>query len=121
MSYNIDTFKVKELELFIVPVESLYKHKDEDWHLSRVNNDDGTVTFSDGATEIHGNIQDDFLFVSGIECSGEGSGSVMNRVIEPAFKDSTGRLVASCVWEGGDCVNRLIVDKGEVTWEDIEI
>lgn len=106
MSYNIDTFKVKELDELIIPVESLYKHERKDWHLSRVNNDDGTVMFTDFETEIHGNIQDEFLFVSGIECSGEGSGTMMNRILEPAFKESTGRLVASCVWEGGDCGSR---------------
>jgi len=45
----------------------------------------------------------------------------MNEVLEPAFKDNTGKFIASCVWEGGDSINKLIVNGGAVSWEDIEI
>lgn len=121
MSYNIDTFKVKELDCFIIPVASLYKCERSDWHQDRINNDDGSVTFTNCETKIHGTIQGDFLFVDKIDCHGEGSGTVMNLILEPAFADSTGRLVASCVWEGGDSINQLVVDKGEVRWKDIDI
>ena len=121
MSYNIDTFKVRELDGLIIPVASLYKCNRSDWHPDREDNDDGTVTFINCETEIHGTIQGDFLFVEKIDCHGEGSGTVMDWMLEPAFKDSTGRLVASCVWERGDSINQLVVDKGEVHWNDIDI
>ena len=51
----------------------------------------------------------------------DGSGTTMNWILEPAFKDSTGRFVATCIWEGGDSVNRLIVDKGSVIWKEIDL
>lgn len=121
MSYNIDTFKVKELDNLIIPIASLYKCEREDWHPERTNNDDGTVTFTNCETEIHGTIQGDYLFVDKIDFSGEGSGTAMSWMLEPALKDSTGRLVVSCVWEGGDSINQLVVDKGEVNWNDIDI
>ena len=121
MSYNIDTFKVKEILDLIIPVASLYKCEREDWHPDRMNNDDGTVTFTNMETEIHGAIKGGSLFVDKIDCRGEGSGTVMNWMLGPAFKDSTGRLVASCVWEGGDSINQLIVDDGNVEWKGIDI
>jgi len=45
----------------------------------------------------------------------------MNEILEPAFKDSKGLFVASLVWEGGDSINRLTVEDGNILWEDIEI
>jgi len=45
----------------------------------------------------------------------------MEWILEPALKDNTGRLEAVCVWEGGDTINKLIVDNGEVKWENIEL
>lgn len=121
MSYNIDTFRVKKLENFRIPIASLYKHERVDWYPERVNNDDGTVTFCDLETELRGIIDGDFFVCTSINCSGEGSGTVMNWILEPAFEESTGELVASCVWEGGDSINRLTVKDGSVSWEDIEI
>ncbi len=56
MSYNIDTFKLKELNDIKFPVDALYKNPREDWHPDRVNNDDGTVTFTNMETELTGNI-----------------------------------------------------------------
>lgn len=121
MSYNIDTFKVKELTDLEIPVASLYKHEREDWHPHKTNNDDGSVTFSNCETILHGKIVADMFFVDKIDCSGEGSGTAMNWMLEPALEDSTGKLVVSCVWEGGDSINQLIVDDGVVEWHDIDI
>jgi hypothetical protein len=52
---------------------------------------------------------------------GEGSGTAMNWIIEPALTESTGELTASCIWEGGDSINQLILKNGVVSWRDIEI
>ena len=122
MSYNIDTFKVKKLENLKMPVKSLFKYERKDWHPKRENNDDGTVTFAVAeASSITGKIENDILIVSEMECYGECSGIAMNAIFEPAFKDSKGELIASCVWEGGDSINQLIVKDGNVSWKDIDI
>jgi hypothetical protein len=121
MSYNIDTFNLKKLENFSFPVASLYKNERKDWHPDRINNDDGTVTFTNLETRISGKIENDTFYMDKIYCSAEGSGTVMNDMLEPAFRDSKGILIASCVWGGGDSINRLEVNDGEVLWINIEI
>jgi hypothetical protein len=122
MSYNCDTWKVKKLKDFKIPVASLFKHSRNDWHPEIIHDADGGVTFEIMSNVcIGGFIKDNWLTVSFIDCSGEGSGIGMNMILEPAFEDSTGELIASCVWEGGDSINRIIVKDGEVSWEDIEI
>ena len=122
MSYNCNTFKTKKIENLKIPVASLYKSKRSDWHLDRINNDDGSVTFSSmEEITLSGVIKNGVFICKSINCSGEGSGFIMNEILEPAYKDSEGELVASCVWEGGDSINRLIVKDGNVKWENVEI
>lgn len=121
MSYNIDTFKVKKLENLIIPVSALYKHERSDWHPNKEIHQDMSVTFTNMESEITGVIIDDDLHVSSINCEGEGSGCVVNYMLEPALNDSSGILIASCVWEGGDSINQLIVKDGVVEWVDIDI
>lgn len=122
MSYNVDTWKTKELTDLRIPIASLFKHERKDWHLTRVNHNDGSVTFSDlGCINIHGTLDGDVVVVSSIEASGEGSGRSLAWIIEPAMKHSTGKLIASRVWEGGDYIDRLIVVDGDVTSEEIEL
>lgn len=122
MSYNITLFKVKELDNFVIPVASLYKNSSTRYHPEKKNNNDRTTTFSLWETEIQGTICDDlFLLVKKIDCFGDVSGSIMEEVLIPAFYDSTGTLIASCIWEGGDSVNKLTVNNGKVHWEDIDI
>lgn len=120
MSYNIDTFKVKKLENLIIPFDSFFKCR-EDWHPERTNNDDGSVTLDSMESEIKGMLKDGLFEVTEIRCTGEGSGTTMNDIIEPALKDGKGTLIVSCVWEGGDCINKLTAIDGKVSWEDIEI
>jgi hypothetical protein len=121
MSHNIDTFKLKKLENFSFPIKSLYKSERQDWHPRRIDNDDGAVTFASMGTELSGTVEDDTFHMAEISCYGEGSGTVMREMLEPAFADSKGTLIASCVWEGGDNIDRLEVVGGEVKWIDIEI
>ncbi len=61
------------------------------------------------------------IYVTEIQCYGEGSGSTYRDVLLPALKEGKGTLIVSCVWEGGDSLSRLIVRDGVVTEEDIEI
>ena len=121
MSYNIDTFKVKRLDDLSFPVDALYLNQRKDWHPERVDGEDGSTTFTNMETEIHGHVKDGRFFIDSIECYGEGSGTVMNDMLELALAESTGHLVASCIWEGGDSINRLEVHDGEISWTEIEI
>lgn len=121
MSYNIDTFKLKRLDGLSFPVSALYKSPRKDWHPEREDTDDGVTVFTNMETVLRGTVENDIYHVTDISCYGEGSGTIMNEILEPAFIESTGHLVASCVWEGGDCINRLEVHDGTVSWVDIEI
>ena len=124
MAYNIDNWKTKELVDLRIPVASLFKHERKDWHPSKKVHDDLTVEFVMGeCSYIRGNLNaaGDWLAVIDIKCCGEGSGTVMNWIFVPALKDSTGRVVAACVWEGGDSIKRLTVQDGSIAWEDVEI
>jgi len=122
MSYNCDLFKVKKLENLRIPVASLFKHPRKDWHPNKEVNEDDTVTFRImDMVEVTGIIENDILIVEEICCYGNGSGSAMEYVFEPAFEDSIGELIVSCVWEGGDSINQLIVKDGKVEWKDIDI
>ena len=126
MSYQIDTWKLKKLENFKVPYKSFFKHERVDWHPDVTINDDGTFTFTSLDSEWNGEIwthvdKEPVLEITSIDCSGEGSATIMDWTLEPAFKDSQGTLIASCVWEGGDTINQLTVIDGKVEWEDIEI
>ncbi len=122
MSYNVDTWKTKELVGLKIPVASLFQHERSDWHPSRENHEGGSVTFSiaDGC-HINGTVEGEMLLVTSIEAYGEGSGTALSWIIEPALLDSKGKLIASRVWEGGDYIDRLTVVDGKVTSESIEI
>lgn len=120
MSINITKFKVKELENFIIPVHALYLPEGKNFHPDRINNDDGSVTYDMGESHIKGHLIEDFLMVEDVEIIGEGSGSTLHYLLIPAFKYSTGRFVALCIWEEGT-VEYLIVDKGEVGQNEVEL
>jgi hypothetical protein len=124
MSYNIDTFKVKQLEDLTIPVPSLYAHPRKDLHptkmFSEQNADWVRFQFMEHCF-IEGSVIDGTIHVKSIDWCGEGSGNDMHDILEPALKNSTGVLIASCVWEGGDSLDQLRVDNGKVEWVDIEI
>lgn len=118
MSYNIDTFKVKKLENLKIDVKNIsgrYVEHKTDFETGI------TEFFENESLYIAGKVEDRILSVSSVECYGEGSGSFMQEVLEDAFDGSTGTLIASCVWEGGDSINQLRVENGKVEWVDIEI
>ncbi len=121
MSYNIDTWKLKKLDNLTVPLESFFKSGRKDWHPEKEYDENGVLTlvFMDG--KIVGKVEKGIFRVRDIKIQGEGSGTTMNWIVEPALKDSTGELIASCVWEGGDSINQIIVKNGKVEWRDIEI
>jgi len=123
MPYNIDMFKVKKLEGLKIPEASLFKHVRKDWHPEKELLDvDGSVEYrmceSLGITGI---LKNGIIEVVDIGISGEGSGTTMSWIIEPALKDSEGELIVSCIWEGGDTVNQLRFKDGAIEWVDLEI
>lgn len=126
MSYNVDNWKTKELVDLVIPVLSLFQHERRDWHPRKERHDDGSFSFivMEGCY-INGTIDlvdhCEMLRVTHIQASGEGSGTALHWIIEPALADSRGKLVASRVWEGGDSIDRLTVIDGVVSSEPIEI
>ena len=121
MSYNIDTWKLKKLENFSIPLASFFKHDRIDWYPKSEYDENGILTLTLIESIIKGKVENGIFHVEDIKICGEGSGTGMNWIIEPALKDSTGELIASCIWEGGDSINQLIVKNGVIEWHDIEI
>jgi hypothetical protein len=124
MSYNIDTFKVKQLKDLIIPVPSLYTHPRKDHHPTKMLSEDNDSWMRFQCMEscfLEGPVIDNAIHVKAINWRGEGSGNDMTEILAPALESSAGVLVASCVWEGGDSINQLRVENGKVEWVDIEI
>lgn len=122
MSYNIDTFKIKKLENLEIPLSAFFEHERSDWHPEKEFDENGKLTLNCGCEqEINGYVDNNILKVESMDMYGEGSGTFVNWILEPALKKSKGVLEASCVWEGGDSINKLIVHDGILKWEDIDI
>lgn len=124
MSYNISSWKTKKLENLIIPITSLYNHQRKDWHpsqpkITNVEINQITIDCCDGY--IIGILKDGNIHVKRIQIVGEGSGTIMINIIEPALKQSTGELEAVLIWEKGDSVSKLHVINGELTETDIEL
>jgi hypothetical protein len=122
MSYNIDKWKTKRLDNLTIPLDAFFKHPRTDWHPKQCWH--GTEDFkleSGGGQEIKGTLKDGHLTVTEIDMTGEGSGTFYNWILQPALEASKGTLEAVLVWEGGDSINRLIVEDGVVKSEDIDL
>ena len=121
MSYNCTTWRTKELVDLRIPFKALYVSDVEGWRPNRVDGPGDTVTLDWCDSIIEGQLVDGILAVTSLRIAGEGSGACTTYVLIPAFKQSTGRLVAARVWEGGDSIDRLTVDNGHVSVENIEL
>lgn len=125
MSYNIDTWKTKELKDLVIPVKSLYPEGFKNWHPENpeINIITKKISITGGAEgfEIIGEINEGMLYVEKITNHGEGSGHFQHYVLIPALRQSKGILTASCVWEGGDSITRLTAANGVVNDESIDI
>lgn len=121
MSYNVDSWKTKKLKNLRIPLTSFVKHPRKDWHPEKILNEDGTVTIECMESTIIGTVTDDVLTVKELHINGEGSGTFLNWIFEPALADSTGELVAVRIWEGGDSIDRLTVKDGAVSSEAVEL
>jgi len=121
MSYNISAWIVEELVDLVIPIESFFTNPRTDWHPEIKLDVNQIAEFCISDCRVIGKIVDKNLHVIKIEWRGECSGTGLNWILEPALKTSTGTLIASCVWEGGDCINQLQCRNGDVKWVDIEI
>lgn len=124
MSYNIDTWKTKRLENLIIPIDAFFKHERSDWHPEQHVEDvaTGKTILECGCEqEIHGFLVDGKFTITEFDMTGEGSGTFMEWILEPALKESTGHLEAVLVWEGGDSVERLVVNDGTVAKTAIDL
>lgn len=126
MSYNIDKWKTKKLENLVIPYSAFFKHARTDWHPKEpevVNADTGEVRLGCGCgQEILGFLKDGKFIVTKFETmSGEGSGTFYGWILRPALEESTGRLEAVLVWEGGDSIQRLQVNDGKIAESEIEL
>ena len=69
---------------------------------------------------ISGQLSEGTLFVKTVEYSGEGSGWFWDKFLE-LLSASKGAYEAVVIWEGGDSIDRLIVDDGKVAVTRIEL
>lgn len=118
MSYNINTWRTKEMVDFKILLEAIHGMPDTQVILERDSKISvrGWMEFF----EMSGELLGEYVLISKVEFWGEGSGSVWED-FKLMMAQSSGRLVASQVWEGGDSISRLTVIDGVVLEEEIEI
>lgn len=107
-----------------IPLNALFIHTRKDWHpqhpkIINVETNEVIIECCCGQ-EIKAILKDGNLHITEFEIYGEGSGTLMNWILEPALKQSTGELEAVLVWEGGDSITRLLVNNGELKSENVE-
>lgn len=122
MSYNIDTWKTKELRNFRIKMEAL-RYKEDYLDHPTLDTQTGILTFTGRAAgfELRGVQSGAWLDVDAIESYGEASGTMHEYLKETILAQSTGVLVAVLIWEGGDTIERLTVRDGAITEESIEL
>lgn len=73
-----------------------------------------------GDNGLSGTVERDLLNVTGIHCRGEFSGPLYSDILLPLFKEFKGTLDAMVIWEGGDTVERVSIQDGNVSTETIK-
>ena len=82
---------------------------------------DGSVLITLLDSELTAYMTGDILLVKEMNIAGEGSNFFFHEVLKPALKLSTGTLIATLIWEGGDSISRIIVNDGEIKEEQIDL
>jgi len=134
MSYNITKWKTLHIDnLMINQVDLKYStdKQNNGWstHIHYVNPEDryrnciiddiGILVHinigSEGSDEIIGELfLDGTIKVKDIKLYGEGSGTAYEEILKPALKKSTGYLSARLIWEGGDTIENIVVQDGDI-------
>jgi hypothetical protein len=120
MSYNISTWKTKELKNFRILAKDIQDLED----YTRINFQTNIIhiygaEFSE-KFELEGKLVDGWIEISQIHHSGEGSGHGFDE-LKILLQQTQGSLVATLIWEGGDYISRLTVVDGEISEEGIEL
>ncbi len=131
MSYDISSWKTKEIDNLLVPILSLHysnEYRKRGWTLVKTTELlDGkiifTCSFGTASDRVQGILNPDtgMIEVTKLELCGEGSGMNYLKIILPALEKSSGRFSAILIWEGGDSVTRLEVNDGIVSDEPWEL
>ncbi|MCP4373122.1 MAG: hypothetical protein GY797_34200 [Deltaproteobacteria bacterium] len=116
MSYNVSTWKTKELDNFQIPLEAIHSNSDLE---IEVGVDEISVFGWTESFEINGKLVDGSIVVSDLHYSGAGSGSSWGD-FKLMLAQTRGFLASSQVWENGS-ISRLKVTDGAITEEQIEI
>lgn len=123
MAYNITSWATLKIEGFKIPIDAFYdsvgeKYRPEQPKIldERTNQVKIELPEDEGITGI---IKDGILHVEEIKVCGECSGSCFGEVVYKAFEKSTGLLVIRLVWEGGDYIQTITVNNGEISSEDV--
>ncbi len=117
MSYNIDTWKTKKLDNFVMSLKEIQKLTDVE---IMIKGDRVEITGTAESFEIISTIDGDDVHIKSIEYGGEGSGHYWDDFLE-CLKCTRGKLIANQVWEGGDSITKLTVIDGSVNVEDVDI
>lgn len=123
MSYEIDQFKVKKIDKLTIPISELYVSAREDWKPEKPKHqEDGTVIIECGCEQnIIGILNNNILEIKEFNMTGEGSGSFMHYVLEDALTKSTGYLEVVLIWESGDYIEKMAVNNGIISREEIAL
>ena len=118
MSYNITSWKTKELSNLLIPLEVVKNLPYTDVEI------DGIDIKADGLSEcfeiVGKTAENNMIEITKIGTSGDSSGSTWQDFVK-MLKESLGVLVAIQIWEGGDSLTKLTVNNGEVIEEPFEL
>jgi hypothetical protein len=127
MSYNITRFRVKSLDLsfplsfdFQEWIESQPNSTGKRWCIEDENTILTNLAASTwklklGSQELSGTIKGDRYVVDEIDWRSDGSGTLYEDILLPLFREFQGSLEALVVWEGGDTVKQVNIQKGEIS------
>jgi len=121
MSYNIDTWKTKELKDLKIPLSLFSELGNEDYRPKVTKNDDGKTVVDFRNDEIIGVETNGILLVEKIHLFGVASGYLYHEYLLPILEKSTGVLTAVTIGEHGDSISRLECVNGKVTETNIEL
>ena len=121
MSYNIDTWKTKELKNLQIPLSAFFLYERKDWHPQINKTENGKTIVDFGNDEIIGIETNGIITVEKISISGEFSGTIYNEMLKPALEKSKGILTVITIWEGGDSIYRLEVKNGDVKDTEVDL
>lgn len=121
MSYNIDSFKIRKIENFKIPMIE-FTDKKYFCNPEIVDLSTNKILISSNMAEVcdfEGYFKDDLFEITKINIYGEGSGHFMATKGDNILKNSTGTLIARLVWESGDSVENISYINGIFKREEL--